>query len=364
MAEGINEDKINNAAAEAKRLAQEQSSDRAGPLSARFPQYRRNRGLSFFQNVLSGTASGVAAAQGAIRAGDPISAALLAAGGAMQAPTQEQVQAAREAEIAKARLSALEMEPIQRHAPGMVRELASLGFDLEDVPLGIVNKLAPLIDNATQARRQMIAEFQEFVENKRKERELDMRQGERAADRSAKEAAAASGKRISGPTLLGVNEGKSVARLLPDVEKAIQANAAMFGPISGRAKSANPYNESAQTVDALMRTASQSFGRFMERGVLRKEDEEKYRRMFPQLSDKLEVAKNKLAIVRRILAQEYESQRSVLGDSGYDISGLGALDIPPSIFERASSGPAVGVVEDGYRFKGGDPANPASWEKV
>ena len=30
----------------------------------------------------------------------------------------------------------------------------------------------------------------------------------------------------------------------------------------------------------------------------------------------------------------------------------------------ASSGPSVGEVHDGYKFKGGDPANPASWEKV
>lgn len=32
--------------------------------------------------------------------------------------------------------------------------------------------------------------------------------------------------------------------------------------------------------------------------------------------------------------------------------------------EVTSGGPQVGAVEDGYRFKGGDPANPNSWEKV
>lgn len=38
---------------------------------------------------------------------------------------------------------------------------------------------------------------------------------------------------------------------------------------------------------------------------------------------------------------------------------LGGLENP-----APTNGPAVGTVDGGYRFKGGDPANPASWEKT
>jgi len=147
-------------------------------------------------------------------------------------------------------------------------------------------------------------------------------------------AAASPNQKLPPNTVLTLNEGKAVARMLPEVETALLENESAFGPVGGRAGTANPYNERAQTIDARMRTASQAFGRFMEGGVLRKEDEEKYRKMFPQLSDTPEVAKNKLAIVRRMLAQKYEDDRTTLGNSGYDVSGFEALAIPPSVFEK------------------------------
>lgn len=161
------------------------------------------------------------------------------------------------------------------------------------------------------------------------------------------------GKMLPPATVLGLNEGKAVARILPEVEQAIKENESIFGPVEGRARGANPYDRNAQTIDARMRTASQAFGRFMEGGVLRKEDEDKYRRMFPQLSDEKQVAKNKLSIVRRQLAQKYQDDKSALGGSGYDISGFGDLEIPPSLFgEPAPSGnsaPSGGIALSGAK---------------
>lgn len=141
-------------------------------------------------------------------------------------------------------------------------------------------------------------------------------------------------KQLSANDVLRVNEGANVARILPDVEKALFNNQSSFGPVAGLVRGNNPYDTNAQTLDAGLRTASQAFGRFMEGGVLRKEDEEKYRKMFPTLRDTPEVRKNKLGIVRRLLAQQYGSSLKSLTDSNYDTSGLPQLELPPSIFDE------------------------------
>jgi hypothetical protein len=178
----------------------------------------------------------------------------------------------------------------------------------------------------------------------------------------------AQGKQLPSNTVLAANEGKAVALMLPDVEKAIKANMGKFGPVTGVSADLNPYNERAKSFDAEMRSASQSFGRFMEGGVLRKEDEAKYLKMFPQKNDPDKTKIDKLSIVKRKLASKFESDRKALEASGYDVKGLGSLEIPPSIFEdetdaNKKSGIVPGTVEDGYRFKGGDPADKNNWEK-
>jgi len=122
-----------------------------------------------------------------------------------------------------------------------------------------------------------------------------------------------------------MTEGASVLRMLPNIGDLIEKNQDIMGPVKGRIGSKNPYNTRAQSTQAEIRATSQAFGRFMEAGVLRKEDEEKYYKMFPQLSDKPEIARNKLESVTKILARQYNDKKNSLSESGYDASGL--LDI-------------------------------------
>lgn len=187
----------------------------------------------------------------------------------------------------------------------------------------------------------------------------------------------AQGKQLPPDKVLAVNAGNAIPRTLDDVSATLENNKDIFGPVSGRAASANPWNEKAQTIDAQFRTAAQEFGRYMEGGVLRKEDEDKYRKMFPQLSDSPAVAKNKLDLVRRQLVLKQQSDVEALASSGYDTMGvskrLSAPGLPSSISKPSgpggdptqalanSGGPKVGSVEDGHMFMGGDPRDPKNW---
>lgn len=143
-----------------------------------------------------------------------------------------------------------------------------------------------------------------------------------------KQKQAEKGKPLSDTRVQALTDGQSVLKQLPDIAETIEQNIDEFGPVTGRIASMNPYDETAQTIDAQMRASSQAFGRFMEGGVLRKEDEAKYRRMFPQLSDTPQVARNKLDVVRRLLAQKSRDYRQAFKAGGFDVSAIPEVEIP------------------------------------
>jgi hypothetical protein len=147
------------------------------------------------------------------------------------------------------------------------------------------------------------------------------------------------GQRLPPDKVLTVQAGGQIPTLLEDIKKSLAASSQDIGPVAGLVGKLNPYNEKSKTLDAQLRTAAQTYGRYMEGGVLRKEDEEKYRRMFPQVTDTPEVAANKLLLVERSLKDKQAGDLAALSDSGYDISGfkeVGEIPQLPEVLTRSS----------------------------
>jgi hypothetical protein len=129
------------------------------------------------------------------------------------------------------------------------------------------------------------------------------------------------GKQLSGPQVNLVTEGQVIQNVTKPLYKILSDNKDVFGPIVGYLGQVNQYNEKAQIIDADLRIASQTIGRYLEGGVLRKEDEEKYRKMLPQLTDTPGVAEAKLKSVDSLLKQKQMQTIQNLAISGYDVSG-------------------------------------------
>lgn len=117
-----------------------------------------------------------------------------------------------------------------------------------------------------------------------------------------------------------LSEGKQLSFVLEPLYEIIDTKPGLFGPVRGFLGQKNSYDTEAQTIDDDLRRASQVIGKYMEGGVLRKEDEEKYRKMLPQLTDKPEVALNKLEGVANLLAQKQQDYLESYAKAGYDVS--------------------------------------------
>lgn len=142
-----------------------------------------------------------------------------------------------------------------------------------------------------------------------------------------KEEQAQRGKPLDRNTIKMLSEGKAIPNTLSTVEKTIEDNLQLFDPIKGTARSYNPYDKDVRIIDAQLRAAAQQFGRYMEGGVLRKEDEEKYRRMMPQLGDTPAVAKGKLKVVKEMLDRQQKQYVEDYTSQGFDVRGF---DVPES----------------------------------
>lgn len=131
-------------------------------------------------------------------------------------------------------------------------------------------------------------------------------------------------QRLPADKVVMLEDAKFLPQTLDNLEKTIQSGKGTFDPIWGKVDNYNPLawsDTDKQTVNAELRTAAQLIGKYMEGGVLRAEDEVKYRNMLPNNTDTREVALYKLNQIREMLKGKTSGYIQGFDASGYDVKG-------------------------------------------
>lgn len=139
-----------------------------------------------------------------------------------------------------------------------------------------------------------------------------------AIEQAFQKSGGTSGKSVPATQAQYLSDFDSAISVIDEVNTVLKENKGVFDPIVGKARSLNPYDVEAQSVAAVVLRASQVVGKALEGGVLRKEDEEKYKKMLPRVGDKLEVAKSKTEKVLEMLKKNRKQRVDALKKAGYD----------------------------------------------
>jgi len=158
-------------------------------------------------------------------------------------------------------------------------------------------------------------------------------------------------KRLSPSDTKQSQGGAESIQILDNLETSMKANKGLFGPVSGRVGGNNPYDTDAQAMQSELKTSAQLIGKYMEGGVLRREDEIKYEKMLPNLKDTPEVAEKKARLVRKMLEDKQAGEAKALKGSGYSTKGIEG----PAAFKGRET------TKDGVKYR---EIAPDQWEEV
>lgn len=157
-------------------------------------------------------------------------------------------------------------------------------------------------------------------------------------------------KRLPAANTIAVKGGEDAINLLNNLEKSMEGKEDLFGPVMGLIGGNNPYDDDAQAMQTELKSAAQIIGKYMEDGVLRKEDEAKYEKMLPNLKDTPETAKVKIKLVRKMLQDKHKSKVEALHGQGYDVRGVQPKTVVDTPLEEMTDEELDAELE---RLKGG-----------
>jgi hypothetical protein len=109
--------------------------------------------------------------------------------------------------------------------------------------------------------------------------------------------------KLSDAAIKATNDYTSALNILGSLKENITASSGKVGPVGGLS-ALDPWDTESKSLQAKINTARQIVGKAMEGGVLRKEDEEKYKKILPTIYDTPEVAQAKIDyLIQNISAQ-------------------------------------------------------------
>jgi hypothetical protein len=127
------------------------------------------------------------------------------------------------------------------------------------------------------------------------------------------------------------------------LKKTLEANKEYVGPVAGLAK----YwpGSKAQVIDADVKLAKQRIGKVLEGGVLRKEDEKKYKDMLADLTNNPATAIGKMDNILKTLGRDIQIAKEIRAKAGRTPQ---ATDTPAA----TPAAPVPGVVAGGEKKVG------------
>lgn len=162
------------------------------------------------------------------------------------------------------------------------------------------------------------------------------------------------------------------ARAVKAIEDAMAANPGRMERTSMMGFRETPYTVAATKWE-------EAIGRMQSGGAITRDEAQRFRSMLPGVKDSPDIARVKMNQARQLI----QDRTKTFGLDEKALAGLGvdagrSADAEQMMtggllqqkqktpFESVASpgGPKLGEVQEGYRFKGGNPADPNAWEKL
>jgi hypothetical protein len=186
-------------------------------------------------------------------------------------------------------------------------------------------------------KRQKLAQEEQFKQQelglKREKLEIDKMKAKQSAKQKSR------GKELSSTQIRPFQDAMKAYEDVNNLDTAISKNKDIVGPVSGY-RALNPFDEKARNLQAEIDRVRQVVGKALEGGVLRKEDEEKYKKILPTINDHPQVAKHKLKQLRKKMKSDMDIYIKTNKASGYDVNALQSLSPQGSTPQTKTNKPA------------------------